>query len=178
MADPNYYRPDIQGWSSDILPWYAARANELPDGCKYVELGVHHGRSLLFLAEYLYDQGKFKSYVIGFDTWHEEGSWEAFEKNRRSVWPANNLIITDRKPSAEAAELYDDESVDLVFIDADHTYAAVKADIDAWWPKIKRGRCFGGHDYRADLAQAVDEFALANKLHVHHFSSVWWVVKP
>jgi hypothetical protein len=51
------WRPDIRGWSYDILPWYEKRAEELRDGSDIVEVGVYHGRSLLFLAEKLWEQG-------------------------------------------------------------------------------------------------------------------------
>ena len=52
-----------------------------------------------------------------------------------------------RKASTEAANDFEDGSLDFVFIDADHTYEAVKADIAAWKPKVKKGGVLCGHDY-------------------------------
>jgi len=49
--------------------------------------------------------------------------------------------------SVDAAELIADNSLDYVFIDADHSYAGVKQDIELWYPKIKLGGWIGGHDY-------------------------------
>ena len=40
-----------------------------------------------------------------------------------------------------------DDSMDFVFIDADHSYEGCKADIEAWLPKVKSGGMIGGHDY-------------------------------
>lgn len=49
--------------------------------------------------------------------------------------------------SALSAAQVDDGSLDFVFIDADHSYEAVRRDIDAWRSKVKPGGWFGGHDY-------------------------------
>jgi hypothetical protein len=52
-----------------------------------------------------------------------------------------------RMSSRDAAERIQDGSLDFVFIDADHSYAGCKADIQAWLPKIKPGGFIAGHDY-------------------------------
>jgi predicted O-methyltransferase YrrM len=48
--------------------------------------------------------------------------------------------------SVSAASLIRDKSLDLVFIDADHGYDAVRQDILAWMPKVKSGGIICGHD--------------------------------
>lgn len=63
-------------------------------------------------------------------------------------------------PTAEAAALVPDEWADFVFIDAAHSYKAVKDDIARWQPKVKPGAWFGGHDYHPahpGVVRAVDE---------------------
>jgi hypothetical protein len=60
-----------------------------------------------------------------------------------------------------------DEYLDAVFIDADHSYNAVKADLNFWWKKIRKGGWLLGDDYNSchpGTTQAVDEFALKNNL--------------
>jgi hypothetical protein len=52
-----------------------------------------------------------------------------------------------RKTSLEAAKDVPDASLDFVFIDADHSYEACRADILAWTPKVKAGGLICGHDY-------------------------------
>ena len=40
-----------------------------------------------------------------------------------------------------------DKSVDMVFLDADHSYEGVKEDMHEWMPKVNPGGWLGGHDY-------------------------------
>ncbi|NOR90110.1 MAG: hypothetical protein GQ524_07625 [Anaerolineales bacterium] len=51
--------------------------------------------------------------------------------------------------------------VDFVFIDGDHSYDHVKADVQAWLPHIREGGILCGHDYGWDkwagVKQAFDE---------------------
>jgi len=66
-----------------------------------------------------------------------------------------------RMTSLEAVKLVEDNSLDFVFIDAMHTYEAVKEDIKAWLPKIRKGGILSGDDYTGkhapEVKKAVDE---------------------
>ena len=65
-----------------------------------------------------------------------------------------------RMDSLTAAKLFPERYFDLVFIDADHTYEAVMADIKAWLPLVNIGGFLTGHDYggkKAGVKRAVDE---------------------
>ncbi len=48
--------------------------------------------------------------------------------------------------SIEAVALFEPESVDLVYIDANHSFEHVDEDIKAWWPKIRPTGYLAGHD--------------------------------
>ena len=50
--------------------------------------------------------------------------------------------------SVEVARTISNGSLDWVFIDADHRYEAVKADLEAWFPKVRKGGIMSGHDYK------------------------------
>jgi hypothetical protein len=57
-----------------------------------------------------------------------------------------------------------------VYIDANHNYENVKADINAWYPKVKKNGLIGGHDYQPELPglrQAVDKLAINKKLKLY-----------
>lgn len=80
-----------------------------------------------------------------------------------------------RKRSMEAVSDFQDESLDFVFVDANHKYEYVKEDVNSWWPKIKPGGLLVGHDYNGNMERkhklwgvkrAVDEFADKNGLEV------------
>lgn len=56
---------------------------------------------------------------------------------------------------------------DFVFIDGDHRYAGVTADIALWQHKVREGGLLCGHDYSSPnknykVTQAVDEFVAAS----------------
>ena len=59
----------------------------------------------------------------------------------------------------EAVNNFKDNILDFVYIDADHRYEAVKADILAWLPKVKKNGWLCGHDYgeKDGVTKAVDE---------------------
>ena len=59
----------------------------------------------------------------------------------------NNPIVLMRMDSTRASKLIAPESLDLVFIDAQHCYEGVKKDIENWLPKVKKGGIISGHDY-------------------------------
>jgi hypothetical protein len=75
-----------------------------------------------------------------------------------------------QEESVLAARRFADNSLDFVFLDANHSFTGVSADIVAWWPKIKPGGWLCGHDYGGWLCvgekrqyfgvqKAVDAFA-------------------
>ena len=95
---------------------------------------------------------------------------------REATAPYPNYVLAIAF-SVDAARFVADGSLDFVFIDGNHQYPDVKADIEAWAPKVRRGGIVSGHDYyefksgRGGVVQAVDEYAAA---HNHEVYSTGW----
>jgi|GEM_PF-1515543 len=86
------------------------------------------------------------------------------------------------KRSEEAAREVQNESLDFVFIDADHTYEGCKTDIDAWYPKLKPGGILCGHDYdrprwpKEGVKRAVQEFAIRHGFSIETDKDNTWFI--
>ncbi len=52
-----------------------------------------------------------------------------------------------RKPSVTCATRFADGYFDLVYIDGDHTYAGVMADLETWYGKVRPGGILCGDDF-------------------------------
>ncbi len=143
----------------------------LPDGLTIVEVGCYAGESTAVLAEKAkllicvdpWDPELFKSRPPGVTM---DDVLLAF-KVRMAPWipileARGGGLQVLRMTSAEASAMIADGSIGLPYIDADHFYASVVADIRGWLPKVKPGGWIGGHDYdderwRPEVNRAVDE---------------------
>lgn len=83
--------------------------------------------------------------------------------------------------SLEASKFFRDSYLDFAYIDACHSYEAVKQDLTAWYPKVKNGGVLAGHDYDSKiypgLARAVDEFIERPGFKLYQEELDWWIVK-
>ena len=143
--------------------------------CVVVELGVAEGLHSRDLCE----QGW--KLVISVDAWEtmnqtgDGGSPQAWhDQNYKNTCdllrPYGGRSKILRGPTTAMAQYVPDESVDLVYIDADHSYEGVRNDIAAWWPKLRNGGVIAFHDYEMShygVKQAVTEFAASNSLQIN-----------
>lgn len=59
---------------------------------------------------------------------------------------SDRCVIIEEK-SVAAASRVKDSVLDFVWLDAGHKFGCVRADLRAWWPKLRSGGWFGGHDF-------------------------------
>ena len=136
-----------------------------------IEVGIWTGTSLSCLIVEALNSGK-NIRVYGVDAFggniHNHkgqcGPWQmdTMTRNLIPIWEYVRLV---KAMSVEAAAMFKD--ADMVFIDADHSYEAVCADLEAWYPVVRKGGIFAGHDiHYVDVRRAVDEFAQRHGLEV------------
>lgn len=115
-------------------------------GGKLVEIGCFKGRSTSYLAaEILRADKGLKLYAI--DLWDEKGRFGVSQKEfLENVKPVSSVIEAIQIPSISAAKLFQDGSLDFIWIDGDHSFPGVTEDIYAWYPKLRLGGWMGGDD--------------------------------
>lgn len=130
------------------------------------------------------------------DAWRADGWAEGFADNRLGkksqddfeaamCKAAEDTAFAQRRRflvrewSTDAAARFPAADFDFVFLDGDHTYAGVSADIAAWLPKVRPGGVLCGHDYKekwgCGVVQAVNE-AFAGRFQFRRYSMIWWVM--
>jgi hypothetical protein len=145
---------DICGWMSEAeLRWLYDTAQKMSS---IVELGSWQGRSTHALLS------GCRGLVYAIDLWEDFNkagiqdidAFQAFQQNLKGF---DNLFVI-RMDTITAAKSFT-EKVDMVFVDATHTYEAVKAEIQVWLPRAAKMIC--GHDYHPiyfpEVYRAVNE---------------------
>lgn len=105
----------------------------------------------------------------------DEEQEQRFRQVTRDLSGHRNVTIV-RQYSHLAAATMPNESVDFIYIDADHSYEAALLDLQSWFPKLKKGAIMAGHDYyngtRIGVKSAVDEFGIKHGLDVRATTAV------
>lgn len=158
------------------LIWLADSARD----CKEIaELGSYRGAS----ARAMLDNSQARIWCI--DSWRgsecgrglkvSETDYELFLNNLRDVL---ERVVIFKMYTREAVKVLSQIQFDLVFIDADHSYEAVKFDIAHFGPLVRPGGILCGHDYepehRPGLVRAVDELIPNAR---YGGTTIWWTIK-
>jgi len=86
----------------------------------------------------------------------------AFRETRNNTVRFGSRAVMMKTTSGTAAAQFaaSGDRFDFVFIDADHSYEGVTADILQWWPLVTHGGYLCGHDYDnpriGEVKRAVD----------------------
>ena len=176
QRDTKYYfeyaDPGIQGWMTyPEMLWLYETAKQMTS---VAEIGSWKGRSTHALCtgcEYPVTAVDHFMGSAGEEEAHKEAQGDAIYNQFLTNMKGFTNLTVNRKASLDAVQDYPDKAFDMVFIDGEHTYEGVKADIRAWRSKARILLC--GHDYCdawPNLKKAVDEEMGAVKV----CESIWY----
>jgi predicted O-methyltransferase YrrM len=184
-SDDFEFYNSIPGWfdpaSASVLQQLALQA--MQPGGRVVEIGSWAGRSTWVLAHVADRRDAFVLSVDhypepppGQDYSPEDEPAEAKARFHALYDRYHPLVVAHHVPSVEAAPAIP-PGLDLVFIDGDHSYAAVRQDIQTWQPLVRSGGILCGDDYdpikKPGVVRAVDELLPARKI----IGRIWYVTK-
>lgn len=163
-----------------------------------VEVGVFEGAfSAFLLANW---RGRK---LISVDPWlawgdeyvddcnQDQARMDRFQETaRQRLAPFGDRSEIWRLTSREAAAQVHDASLDFVYIDAQHHEAAVTEDLNLWYPKLRSGGLFAGHDFldgsfsygvfgvKTAVTQFVEKHHLDLQATREPSSPSWFLFKP
>lgn len=126
--------------------------NNLIGHGKGVEIGVFKGE----FSNIILNHWGGTLYMV--DVWRELGDeyldesnnklhHEVYKNTMNNIKGHEDRGIMIRATSKEASKMFNEESLDFIYIDANHSYDFVVEDINLWFPKLKKGGVMSGHDY-------------------------------
>ena len=142
-----------------------------------VELGTFLGASAIAMARVAKTWG---GVVYCVDTWTGRPKLTKTKLPYKLYFCAANLVIADVAPwirlipatTLQAAAAWTGPPIDLLYVDADHSYEGCLADLMAWTPHVRPGGWLVGDDYNhptcPGVKRAWDEFGSAHGLTVSH----------
>jgi FkbM family methyltransferase len=174
-----------------------------------VEIGVLRGDYSRIILErwssgtlYLVDTWRHISEYIDMNGRADDYHYQCMIETCKNILSWQDRAHMIRMDSTLASTMFPDEYFDFIYIDADHSYEAVVRDINAWWPKLKKGGMFCGDDYipydgdiwlvvgdektyagKFGVRRAVTEFSVENSLTIYEttdepYWKQWYTFKP
>ena len=146
-------RPAFQAEGlSNLCAWACEKAGN----DKAVEIGSYSGEGTEVIAKHYKEVLAVDPWINGYDI-NDVASqqcpmkyvFEAFENRTK---PLGNVSFS-RSKSLEALDFVNTQSLNMVYVDGDHRYEAVVADIKGWLPKLRKGGVMAGHDWSFKAVQ-------------------------
>ena len=151
--------------------------NIVPHDVTIVEIGVFKGE----FAETLLKRNPLQLYLV--DIW-EKGPVHSGDQdgNNVQVYDGQGLVDIVRKRFALCPNItichsrsddflsaIPDNSIDVIYIDGDHSYEGCKSDLENALPKMRKGGIIMGHDYEMNMVKATRMWEFGVKRAVDEF---------
>jgi hypothetical protein len=155
-----------------------------------IEVGVQQG----WYSQVLLDNSKMHMYLLDSWKYYKEYNDPANVSDEMHLLRMCTAISILRKhegrftiirdTSINGSKIFQDNFFDFVYIDANHSYTDTFNDLQAWFPKVKPGGIFAGHDYLDKypvfgVKSAVDNFLKNYEIKTtseDNFKS-WYIIK-
>jgi len=134
--------------------------DELPSFFK--EMGFKVGAEIgVYKGEFTYKFCEAGLFVYGIDPWivyrgfdrendaRKQRQEDLYKVSERRLRVFQNVKLI-RKTSMDALEDIEDNSLDFVYIDGNHTFRYVAEDVSEWANKVRIGGIVSGHDYQGN----------------------------
>lgn len=173
MTKPEHFSHLVPGWF-DYADLYEEVVRGAPKDATLVEVGSYMGASFAHLCVEAIREERFDLRLVAIDLWDDAVHAPALEHTGYAPSLYGGFLKTveriyDAAPTMPIARLdvnwlrqRSNAPVDFdahfVFIDAGHDYESVRADIEAWLPRVQPGGILAGHDVpHGDVRRAVEE---------------------
>jgi hypothetical protein len=194
-SDPNHHLPAAE-WVQKQIEYTATSS---PSGEGLIEpinslkgelVGVEVGVCLAHTTE-AYAKGiKNLKKLYAVDNYPTFVDWDGSDWNKdrqdlmKKAAQEKMLAYKDKVeihhvPSEEFVKTIEDESLDFVFIDGDHSFEAALKDFQNYYPKVKTGGIFGGHDIQLDSVRNALTYFLKERSNevIGVSNSAWYLRK-
>ena len=172
--------------------------NLLGDNLTGIELGVHRAQSLCTIlhscpnVNLLYGIDFYQPYMdfLKYENFSDgTPSCKFYQKdvdlnksiayNRIQYSGMAEKVIFYEQDSNEAVKSFKEESVDFIFVDTYLTKEQSDLDLKTWYPILKKGGLFSGHDWNShDIQNSVNSFREQNEItsNLSVFDDCWaWI---
>ena len=148
--------------------------SKLKKGGKVAEIGVAQGEFselILKITEpdllHLVDVWNSKTYHAGLFR-------KVADKFKNLIDEGRIQIL--RKLSTDAAEDFDDNYFDWIYIDTDHSYATTREELVKYAPKVKHDGIIAGHDYTMGIWISLNRYGVIEAVHEFCVKYEWELV--
>lgn len=151
--------------------------NIVPKHSICVEIGVFEGTFSKQIQDII---NPSKLYMIDLfsgicDSGNEDGNFvvkrdlnQCYNNLKEYVQDKPNLVLI-KGNSMDILKSFEDNSVDMVYIDGDHSYEGCKRDLEISFQKVKSGGWIMGHDYEMNMRKTRNYYDFGVKKAVDEF---------